>query len=382
MDVRRICEKLRAIEWLVLCLTAFGQWMFIAETHTSDKLYELSFVLLLVCASFASYIPWRLAPSRKLAYLVAQALFVAGAMASGAYRMYGLLFFVLAGKSSLILGKKGTIFLVASLATLHTIASLVAAEAYKTMFHLRPLSTGHPGLLVVEQQLFFCSAVSIVALFGRSFLAEQQLRRDAQRLSIECESMTIAVEHSRIARDIHDTLGHSLTSLNIQLELTAKLLRDNEIDPATRSVDACREIASGSLREVRRAVQSINTEDFSLSEAVLAIADRIKEQQKIGVAVSIDDVALSTSSRHNLLLIVKECLTNVQKHAQASKVEICLTTNNGKAELVVRDDGRGFTPDSNAVASVYQGCANVSHHWVEPESNPGTGTAVLIEVPT
>jgi signal transduction histidine kinase len=385
MQIREICAKVRIVEWLLICLNAFGQWLWVEQTHSLDRVHLVSFVLLAVLFGLVSYNPANLKAPQRFLYLITQTVLVTAAMVTGLFRTYGLLYFVLALKGALLLSTRGIVAMVLLMVSLRMVGMHLATDYSK---HIHALAAGaapsHPWLVMLEQQLFFCTAIIIAAMFGRTFLAEQRSRRSAEHLAKEVDHMAVVVERARIARDIHDTLGHSLTSLNIQLELTEKLLSENDQQSATESIKTCRQIAGTSLQEVRKAIQSIKEDDFDLKDAIQSIANKVQDQQKIDVEVSIDGDNFSTSSRHNILLIVKECLTNVQKHANASQVAIHLNTDRDKAELLVSDNGCGFMPDREAEGFGIKGMQDRVASLggtLKIESKRGEGTKIQVEVP-
>lgn len=240
-------------------------------------------------------------------------------------------------------------------------------------------------LVLIEAELFFASAIAVVFWFGRTLLSERVNRRQAERLSREVESMAVNVERSRIARDMHDTIGHSLTSLNIQLELTSKLLGEGDVKEAAGSLDIARQAAKSSLYEVRNTVRAMRSDDFNFKAAVDELTDRIKQQQQISFDVVIDEENLSPPCRHNLLFILRESLTNVVKHSKASKVTIKLAADAGSARLSVLDDGEGFDLGQETIGCGIKGIKERAAQLggtVGIESTPGRGTSLVVTLPT
>jgi two-component system sensor histidine kinase UhpB len=104
----------------------------------------------------------------------------------------------------------------------------------------------------------------------------------------------------------------------------------------------------------------------------------------VDINLAIDDSSLSVASRHNLLLVIKECLTNVQKHAQASAVEIKLAPNGPSAELMVKDNGRGFSLHDDCDGFGIKGMRErvlALGGTFDIQSSPGGGTRIFISVP-
>jgi signal transduction histidine kinase len=385
LEISEIWKKLRLIDWLVLMLTTLCQAVWLDRTERIDPFYLVSFTLLVLAAVFASYVPREKNDRLHLAALALQSLCYTGSMATGAYKLFGLLFLILVFKVALVAERKTTVVLVTIIYFLHVTAQEVSIHLYTSGLHRHFQRTDQQPLQFAEAQLFEIASLCIAAMLARTFLSERRARRQAQQLTKEVEEMAVAVERGRIARDIHDTLGHSLTALNVQLEVTEKLLQSGDMQTAEQSLKESRQLASSAIRDVRKSVQTIQTEDFSLDEAVSAIADRIRKQKQMEIDIAIDDRALSVASRHNILLIVKECLTNVQKHADASQVEIKLAQNGPTAELIVKDNGKGFLLQEEwegfGIKGMRERIGSLGG-TMKIESSPGNGTSINVSVPT
>jgi signal transduction histidine kinase len=322
-----------------------------------------------------------------IALYVTQGILYTIAMATGTFRLYGLIFLLLAIKIAFLSSTRATVTLASILFLSHAAAHLVSMHFYKT--HVHAIFREGPVFATInfiEAQIITGTLFTAVILFARAVAAEQVSRRKANRLTKEIETMAVAVERGRIVRDVHDGVGHSLTSLNIQLELTAKLLDDSKRkDEARQSLEISRKISNSALADLRRALKAIQDDDINLADAVASIAQRIKEQGQISFEIDIDDASLSPAARHNLLLIVKECLTNIQKHSAASNVEIRLASQSGKAELVVSDNGQGFksadSGDGLGIKGMHERISSLGGTF-DIKSDPGKGTRVLVSLPT
>lgn len=156
----------------------------------------------------------------------------------------------------------------------------------------------------------------------------------------------VAEERNRLAREIHDTLAHYLTVVNVQLEAAEKLAA---AQPA-RSLDAvgrARRLTLQCLQEVRRSVGALRAatvEELALPGALAKLAREFSESTGIDVSLDLGDVDslhLTPEAAQALYRTVQEALTNVQRHAHASRARVTLTTPNGVVTLRVEDDGVG-----------------------------------------
>ena len=156
----------------------------------------------------------------------------------------------------------------------------------------------------------------------------------------------VAEERNRLAREIHDTLAHYLTVVNVQLEAAEKLAATQ---PA-RSLDAvgrARRLTLQCLQEVRRSVGALRAatvEELALPGALAKLVREFSESTGIDVSLDLGDVDslhLTPEAAQALYRTVQEALTNVQRHAHASRARVTLATPNGVVTLRVEDDGVG-----------------------------------------
>jgi signal transduction histidine kinase len=172
--------------------------------------------------------------------------------------------------------------------------------------------------------------------------AQTELRARAS----EAEELAVTRERNRVAREIHDTLGHYLTILAVQLETATKL--EERGDPRLREelVEA-RRVASECLAEVRRSVAALRPADptvtsFASALARLAAAFQASQPEtELALDMEGQTQELSPELRMGLFRVVQESLTNIRKHAHASKVLVRLRADAEQVELTVLDNGRG-----------------------------------------
>jgi signal transduction histidine kinase len=186
----------------------------------------------------------------------------------------------------------------------------------------------------------------------------EEAHKQLQSYASEVEELTIVRERTRMAREIHDTLGHYLSILTIQLETISKL---QERDPARAAIEIAeaRRVASQSMQEVRNAIAALrpmSIATLSLTQAITQLG-REFELSVDGTELTLDlETQLPTVSpdlQVALYRALQESLTNVRKHAHASKVLVRLRYENDLLELVVLDNGRGMP--SNEADSQQEG---------------------------
>jgi signal transduction histidine kinase len=182
----------------------------------------------------------------------------------------------------------------------------------------------------------------------------EEAHRQLQKYASEVEELTIVRERTRLAREIHDTLGHYLSILNIQLETISKL---QERDPAraVHEIAEARRVASQSMQEVRNAIAALRPTSIAtltLTEAIALLGREFEEnagETELTLDLDTQLPPLSPDMQVALYRAVQEALTNVRKHAHASKVLVRLRYENELLELLVLDNGRGAsTSDANS----------------------------------
>jgi signal transduction histidine kinase len=175
--------------------------------------------------------------------------------------------------------------------------------------------------------------------------AHQKLQAYAEQL----EELTIAQERNRIAREMHDTLGHRLTIAAVQLEGAQRLVRK---DPgrAENMIGTVREQVREGLSELRKTVAMLRAspdEDMPISLALEKLVKQTAEATGIQIHLSLDDSYsnLPAPYRQALYRATQEALTNIQRHARATEAWIQFAHGQDQLTLLIGDNGVGFEPE-------------------------------------
>src|SRR5579883_1193097 len=162
----------------------------------------------------------------------------------------------------------------------------------------------------------------------------------------KAEEAAVNRERNRLAREIHDSVAHYLTVVNLQLEAVEKLGTDQP-ERAVREAKRARRLTVECLQEVRRSVgalRSATLEELSLAGALKKLASVFAENTGMDVQLDLEvpeDLSLPFDTRLALYRAAQEGLTNVQRHAHARSARVVLARENGHVELAVEDDGIG-----------------------------------------
>ncbi len=187
-------------------------------------------------------------------------------------------------------------------------------------------------------------------------LAAELLQANADLLAARQREAELAVDEERVrlAREIHDGLGHHLTVLNIQLQAAAKYIQ-RDPEKAAEVIDTCREEARLALDEIRQSVAVMRRTPLdgkSLLEALQALVAGFNRSASLRAELITSGQApdLPPNTSLTLYRVVQESLTNAQKHARnASRVWVNLAYEAQQIRLTVRDDGQALPEDKNAI---------------------------------
>ncbi len=196
--------------------------------------------------------------------------------------------------------------------------------------------------------MFYCAVFPLIVGGGNIFIAERnRMSRKLRRADEEIEHLAKVAERERIARDLHDVLGHTLSVITLKSELAGKLI-DRDPQRAGQEIREVEEISRQALSDVRDAIRGY------LSKGLVAeLAHAKSTLETAGVAVKYDAstaMKLPAMQEGVLSMAVREAVTNVVRHAQARTCSLRLEQRNGSCRLEIEDDGRGgFASEGNGL---------------------------------
>ncbi len=194
----------------------------------------------------------------------------------------------------------------------------------------------------------------------------------------EVRRLAATAERERIGRDLHDLLGHTLSLIALKLELSGKLL-DRDPEAARQEIGEAEKVAREALREVRAAVTGMRAVGLA---AELAAAKLLLESVGIQLRYVWPGWTLQESSEHALALILREAITNVMRHAQASLVEIDFSHDGGQLAMSITDNGHGgVVADGNGLRGMRERLAGLGGE-MNITSASVQGTRLNLRFPT
>jgi signal transduction histidine kinase len=236
-------------------------------------------------------------------------------------------------------------------------------------------------------------ALAALGLFGVAGITFRivEKRKFQRRLQLAEQERALERERARIAQDLHDDLGSSLTRISLLSDLT----RSDKHDPAQveAHVEKISQSAAQSLRSLEEIVWAIRPASDSLQSLVEYIAHVANEmfagsqtRCRLNLPPDLPPRPLPPEMRHNILLVVKEALTNALKHAGATEVHVEAKASANALEIIVRDDGRGFSAASPPADGQHNGLQNMRQRastinaQLDVESAPARGTTIRLAV--
>ena len=255
------------------------------------------------------------------------------------------------------------------------------------------LSRGRLGMINV---LFYGAAFMLTAVFGYALRQAEIARRENQQLledlrasQRQLQDMAVINERTRLAREMHDSLGHRLTVAVVQLEGAQRLI---PVDPerASKMIATMREEMKEALAELRRTVTALRapiTDDASLEIALGTLSRAFQQNTGIHTHFSVPAGFPSLPEPYRLALYrtAQEALTNIQRHAGAQNAWLYLGIQDKKVTLMIEDDGKGYgdfdqeSPGSGLVG-LSERAAQLAGN-LQLSERPGGGAQLIFTVP-
>lgn len=275
--------------------------------------------------------------------------------------------------------------------TMGTIALQSAFSLSLVPFGGAPVSTIIGGVIGLAV-LFPIVGFVVVKLVGGLKMARDALTErniELARYASTVERLAISQERNRMARELHDTLAHTLSAVSVQLGAINKQL-DTDIDGAKATIRESRQAIRDSLQETRRALKALRAsplEDLGFTLAMQRLVELARERS--GLTITLDMAGgldkLSAQIEQSVYRITEEALNNIARHAEATHIEVVLAQGENGIELSITDDGKGFDPDTVSSDEHYglvgmRERALLAGGQLSIMSQPGAGTTVRLHI--
>ena len=261
---------------------------------------------------------------------------------------------------ALFLARLRTLFLV--------LAAVMAGVVVETRWLGRSLTTA-------EEVLFFCV---IIGLTNFAFAQQERTNALLERANSEIERLSQEAERERIARDLHDLLGHTLTVIAVKLDLARRLL-SRDADRARNEIVEAEQTARNALAEVREAVSGFRAEGL---DAEISRARRSLLAADVQLTTALAPLNLSPGQVHVLALALREAVTNIVRHAGASVCHVALFERNSTIHCTIEDNGQGGPiREGNGLRGMRERLQSVAG-TMKLAASPRGGTSLAITLPS
>ena len=232
----------------------------------------------------------------------------------------------------------------------------------------------HYSPYMSQDVIFYTVAIGLSNFaYSRHMLASEQL----ERANAEIEHLAQVAERERIARDLHDLLGHTLTVIVLKIDVANRLFT---VDPelAHREIAEVEETARKALAEVREAVAGYRAEGFP---AEIAQARRALASAGVQLTTDVEPFVLNASEETTVCLMLREAVTNVIRHAGATVCRLELHHDGSRLRMSVEDNGKGGAhAEGNGLRGMRERFEQ-SGGTLLREQEPGGGTRLVAEIP-
>jgi signal transduction histidine kinase len=254
--------------------------------------------------------------------------------------------------------------------------------------------------VVVRGFVSYGSAVAFVSMFSFMALRQRQARLATQRLAaelaqandrlrenaVQIQELATTTERNRIAREIHDTLGHSLTIVHVQLD-AARVLFESDPPGALAAVERAQRLTHEGLEEVRRSVSMLRGATLAGRTLLAALEKLVGDSCAAGLEARLEVAGaprrLSAATEFTLYRAAQEALTNAQRHARASSVVASLDFGAAQGvALAIEDDGLGAERAGGGygLVGLRERVLSLGGR-VDIETSAGRGFRLRVEVP-
>lgn len=226
-------------------------------------------------------------------------------------------------------------------------------------------------------------------LFGELEISHRRLQAYTEQVA----ELAVSEERVRLARDIHDSLGHYLTVVHIQLEKALAYQERNPVE-AKQAMQDAKQSTAEALKDIRRSVETLRSPELELdirNELEKLVKAMRTPELEISLNVDGDEHDYSHLARIALFRTAQEGLTNIQKHARAKNAWLKVEFRTKSAYLVLRDDGVGFNQqvlhENSALAGSGFGLRGIEERLeivggnLKIQSTVGKGTTLIVEIP-
>ncbi|MBU5208069.1 sensor histidine kinase [Bacillus safensis] len=279
----------------------------------------------------------------------------------------------------------------------HTLKIILTGLCFYVLFFLALILVNDTDDLTVYIPILFLILIVVVAysiLFFRQVKARIRTQTFLKELELahqQVEELTLANERQRMARDLHDTLAQGLAGIIMQLEAVQAHLENQNTQRAQSIIKGSMSQARKTLGEARMVIDDLRKDrhdQYDLTETVKNEVNRFTTATNIPIRTKISvPQNMSPFFIEHTVYMIKECLTNVSKHAKASHVELVMVQQGDHIHLKIADNGVGFDEKKRESTFGHYGIIGMSERVrllggeIHLKSKKNEGTQVIVNIP-
>jgi signal transduction histidine kinase len=245
-------------------------------------------------------------------------------------------------------------------------------------------------IAIIRTITFVAAGIFINMLVSRLREQSESLRQANANLghyASTLEQLTVSRERNRLARELHDTLAHSLTALSVSLE-TVKAYFDIDREKTRELIDKSLDATRQGVDETRRALKALRAsslEDMGLALAIQRDAESAAARYGLNLTLDLQPMpSLSPDVEQTIYRVAQESIENIVNHSRAKNFQVHLA-NNGHTTLTIQDDGIGFNTDAKGPTGHFglvgmHERAELAGGILKIESQKGKGTQVVLTI--
>ncbi|WP_404789315.1 sensor histidine kinase [Altericista sp. CCNU0014] len=381
------------LEWFLLSIVALLELLMPAPFLLLDRRPLLVLISIAGFGAMGLKLP-QADNSRKVLFTLLEIALILVASFGGGSRLFAFCYLILVIRSCLIFPLLGQWIVALSSFGLYVLTQIYFVRHWALPVGLSGRLWSSLWGILVSFTLLYGLSLGFVLLLTNAILSERQslkklaiANEQLRRYALRIEDQATLQERNRIAREIHDSLGHSLTGLNIQLETALKLIA---ADPAKAQsfLASAKQLGSSALQEVRTSVSLLRATPLQGDALHAALADLVQTfHRTTGILPSVClelPASLPAELSATIYRIVQESLTNICKYGNAKTVTIRAEVDVRDLTLTVRDDGQGFDVMQNTTGFGIQGMRERTlalKGRFQVSSQPGAGCCIAATFP-
>lgn len=365
---------LRYVTPLRICRTFAAHDFLAAAGRIQDPPWMMLLWSLLLYGPLVALILWkdRLPLERRwtrMAFCVAEVMLCIGEVVSLDFYYRGLILMVLADLVYAVQGRRFRIGIIAVLIPVYALSDYEIAkelfsgipfQQYLTYYEagIRSWLGGMESLMLSYHTLLFI--VFMVLLFTQQKAEKDRIQqlndqlhesnRKLQEYALKTERMTELRERNRLAREIHDTLGHTLTGIIMTTD-AGLVLMDAAPQEAKKQIRLANEVARDGLNDVRRSIEALRPDALEQQEFAQALDGMIDKFRRttsatVNVTQQAGPLCFAADEEDTIYRVVQESLTNAVRHGKATRIDLRFSRNGDVLTIDVRDNGIGLQPDA------------------------------------